>query len=108
MPLERDWDSDRNLAPILVVGDRIAAWVILAAGCHKLQRAVGKWPLQHLGLVPWRPEPDVMFFGCGQDDRHRLRVNAADFGVRLAGQETEDVGSDLAFFGLPDAGPIRP
>jgi len=52
------------------------------------------------------PHPDIVFFWRRQDHRHRLWMNATDFGVRLAGKKRENVGSDFAFPDLPHAGPV--
>src|ERR1700688_3952729 len=82
--------------------------IVLAAGSNDPQRAVWKRTLQHPRLVPRRPEPDFVLLGRRQDDRHGLGMHLPHLGVRLAGQEREDVGGDLAFLRLSDGGPIGP
>src|ERR1700730_7387253 len=47
--------------------------VFLFAGRHDPQRAVRKRPLQQLGLVPWRPHPDIVCF-------ERVRTTGIAFG----------------------------
>jgi hypothetical protein len=46
--------------------------------------------------------------GFRADNRHRLRVDASHLSVRLTGEEREDVGGDLAFLRLAQAGPVGP
>jgi len=59
---------------------------------HRPEAAtVAPWPR------PKRGQPDVMFLARCQDHRHGLRMDAANFGVRLADQKAEDIGSDFAF-----------
>jgi hypothetical protein len=42
---------------------------------------------------PKRAQPDVMFLARCQDHRHALRMDTANFGVRLADQKAEDIVS---------------
>src|SRR5260370_17900308 len=84
------------------------SWVFLLARGNDPQRAVRKRPLQRLGLVPWRSQPDVMLLGRRQDHRHRFGMHLPYLGVRFARQKREDVGSDLAFLHLPPPGPVVP
>ena len=48
-------------------------------------------------VAPWsrpkRARPDVMFLARCQEHRHGLRMDAANFGVRLADQKAEDIVS---------------
>ena len=59
--------------------------ILLAAGLDDPESAVRKRPLQRLGLIPPGRPPDIVLLGRRQNHRHRLRVNPADFGIRLAG-----------------------
>jgi hypothetical protein len=51
-------------------------------------RIVGQRSLQVLGLIPRRPHPDVALLVVLQDDRHGLRVDRFDDGIRRRGNPT--------------------
>src|ERR1700722_17109215 len=76
--------------------------IFLATCRNDLESAIRKRPLQRLGVIPRRAHPDIVLLCRRQNDRHGLRVHAPDFCVRFGGQESEDVGGDLALLGLPN------
>ena len=81
------------------VGEGGGRWCISCGGLVFLVRAAGndpdrvvrQRPLQRLGLVPWRTHPDVAFLVRHQDDRHGLRVDRLDHGVRRRGKKAVDL-----------------
>jgi hypothetical protein len=55
---------------------------LLRAASDDPARIIGQRPLQRLGLIPRRAHPDVALLVCHQDDRHGLRMDRLDDGVR--------------------------
>jgi hypothetical protein len=52
------------------------------AACDDPDRVIRRWPLQGLGLIPWRAHPNITLLVCVRDDRHSLRVDGFDYRVR--------------------------
>lgn len=82
--------------------------VFLDAACDDPERPVRERPLQLQRLAGRHCHPGFHLVGRRQDHGHRLRMNGADFRVRLRRQEGVEVVGRLAFFHLPDRRPVRP
>ena len=67
---------------------------------HNGERSVGHRPLQLHRLSSKRAQPRVDLVMRGEDRRHSLRMDRADFGVRLRCQECKSIGRNLALPGL--------
>ncbi len=87
---------------------RQAEGVFFDAAGDDPERTVRQRPLQLEGLVRRRGHPGFDFIGRRQDHGHRLRVDRADFGVRLRREKRVDVVGGLAFLDLPDRRPVGP
>jgi hypothetical protein len=84
------------------------AGIFLYAPRDDPQRTVRQRPLQPQGLVRRRRHPGLDLFRRREDDRHRLRVDGTDLGVRLRRQKRVEVVGGLAFLDLPDRRPAGP
>jgi len=80
--------------------------VFLLAPCDDAQRAIRQRTLQLQRLRRRRRQPSLDRLRRGQDHRHGLGTDGGDLGVRLGGQEGEDVVRCLALPHLPHRGPV--
>jgi hypothetical protein len=62
-----------SVMPVMAVPS-LSNRIFLLAARHRLQRLVGQWSLQRLGLLPWRTHPDLVVFGRGEDRRPRAPI----------------------------------
>jgi hypothetical protein len=89
---------------------------LIHAACDDPDRIILQRPLQRLGLIPRRTHPNIALLISHQDDRHGLRVNRIDNGVRRCCEKAVDVvrsrdrlglRSPVAFELGPDTGEGR-
>jgi hypothetical protein len=81
--------------------------VLLLTSRYDDQRVIRQWPLQRQRLGCRCRHPGGALLGRGQDHRHGFGMHRSHLGIRLRGQETEQMGRDLTLFQLPHAGPPR-
>jgi hypothetical protein len=73
-----------------------------------MKAPIRQFALQAACFGPGGRKPVIDVRGLGEDHRHGLGMHGGNFGVRLGGEEAEQVAGDFAFRQLAGAGPAGP